>query len=290
MKRNLILALLCALSLLIGMTQAQAAMRFRHQHAGVAHLGELALVLAQHDVGHVQRAGRHQHDHEAETHRDFVGHHLGRGAQRTQEGVLRVRSPAGDDHAIDFERGDGHQEQQAGVDVGQRDFRAKRDHGPCGKSRHDGHDRTQEEQALVGRRRDDDLLEDQLDRVSDGLQQATWAGAVGARTNLRPGNRLALPQGQISHATEQRQHQRHDLDQRPDHGPGSAQVGGTSVVQGINHLLSPLPFRLFRRGWRRRKHPGWRWPRWQPAHARRWRAGWHPGPQAAPPRRRLGSP
>jgi hypothetical protein len=74
---------------------------------------------------HVQAAGDHQHHHQAEAHGDLVADHLGRSAQRAQEGVLRVRRPAGDDHAVDLERGDRHQEQQAGVDVGQRQVGAE---------------------------------------------------------------------------------------------------------------------------------------------------------------------
>ena len=64
----------------------------------------------------------------------------------------------------------------------------------------------------------DDLLEDQLHRVGDRLQQAERADAVRAEADLRPADGLALPQRQVGHAEHQRQHQRDDLDQRPDDG------------------------------------------------------------------------
>ncbi len=126
-------------------------------------------------------AGHHQHHHQAEAHRDFVADHLRRGAQRAQEGVLRVRGPARDDDAVDLQRGDGHQEQQAGVDVGQRDARAEGHHRPGGQRRHDGHDGAEHEQALVRRRRDDDFLDEQLERVGDRVQQAQRPDAVRGR-------------------------------------------------------------------------------------------------------------
>ena len=76
------------------------------------------------DVGQVEARRDHQDDDQREAHRDLVAHHLRRRAQRAEEGVLRVRCPAGDDHAVDLHRRDRHQEQQPGVDVGQR---ARRD-------------------------------------------------------------------------------------------------------------------------------------------------------------------
>ena len=101
------------------------------------------------DVGHVQARRDHQHDDEREAHRDLVADHLRRRAQRAEERVLRVRRPAGDDDAVDLDRRDRHQEQQAGVDVGERDVGAERHHRPGGQRRHDRHDRAEEEQARL---------------------------------------------------------------------------------------------------------------------------------------------
>ena len=190
-----------------------------------------------------------------EAHRDLVAHHLRRGAQRAEEGVLRVRGPAGDDHAVDLDRGDRHQEQQAGVDVGQRDVGAERNHRPGGQRRHDGHDRAEEEQALVGRRREDDFLEQQLDRVGDRLQQAERADAVGAGADLRPADRLALPQRQVGDAAHQRQHHRDDLDQRPD-----APARPSARVHQVRRRSGP--------GRSRRSGRSCRRPRWRRARRR----------------------
>ena len=59
----------------------------------------------------------------------------------------------------------------------ERHVRAERHHRPGGQRRHDGHHRAEEEQALVGRGRDDDLLEDQL----DARRRSAAAGRAGRR-------------------------------------------------------------------------------------------------------------
>src|SRR5262249_9483067 len=74
----------------------------------------------------------------------------------------------------------------------------------------------EEEQALVGGGRLDDLLEDQLDRIGDGRQQAVGADAVRARADLRPADGLALPQRQVGHADHQRRDDGDDLRDAPE--------------------------------------------------------------------------
>mmetsp|Transcript_5616 Transcript_5616/g.14224 ORF Transcript_5616/g.14224 Transcript_5616/m.14224 type:complete len:296 (+) Transcript_5616:919-1806(+) len=196
---------------------------------------EPAAFLHLDDLGHVQAAGHHQHDDQCEAHRDFVRHHLRRRAQGAEEGVLGVRCPAGDDDAVDLERGDGHQEQQAGIDVRDRGIGAEGHDGPGGERRHDGHHGAEEEQALAGRRRLDDLLEDQLHRIGNRGQQPPGANTVRARADLRPADGLALPQRQVSHAEQQRQQHRDDLHQAPDHGPDSPEQRSAVLIEGVDH-------------------------------------------------------
>ena len=59
---------------------------------------------------------QHRDQHEAD--RNFVGHHLRRRAQHAQEGIFRVRRPAGDDDAVNAERGNGEEVEDADIDVG----------------------------------------------------------------------------------------------------------------------------------------------------------------------------
>ncbi len=148
----------------------------------------------QHDVGHVQAARHHQHDDQAEADRELVGHHLRRRAHRAEEGVLRVGRPAGDDHAVDLERGDRHQEQQAGVDVGEREFGPERHHHPGRQRRHDRHHRSDDVQDLVRLARENDLLEHQLEGVGDRLQQPAGTDAVRPEADVHEADHLAFPQ------------------------------------------------------------------------------------------------
>jgi hypothetical protein len=213
--------------------------------------GEIAAALPHHHVGHVQAAGDHQHHHQAEAHGDLVADHLRRSAQRAQEGVLRVGCPAGDDDAVHLQRGDGHQEQQAGVDVGQRDVGAEGNHHPGGQRRHDGHDRAEAGTGPCWHRRKDDFLGQQLQRIGDRLQQAQRADAVGAGADLREADGLALPQREVGDRAHQRQHHQHDLDQvqitgQPAGGPpGRADQAVAKAVDGCRsceHLLAgPRP-------------------------------------------------
>ena len=91
---------------------------------------------ARDDVGQVQRAGAQQHGDDDEADRDFVGHHLRRRAQRRQERIFRVRRPAGHDDAVDAERRDGEEIEDADVDVGDRPAVGDRDHRPGGERQH----------------------------------------------------------------------------------------------------------------------------------------------------------
>ena len=77
-------------------------------------------LLRQHDVGEVERADAEQHGDDDEADRDFVGHHLRGRAQRAEERIFRVRRPAAHDDAIDLERGDGEDVEDADIDVGDR--------------------------------------------------------------------------------------------------------------------------------------------------------------------------
>jgi len=207
-------------------------------------VGEHALVLTQHDLGQVHAARDHDHHEETEAHGDFIAHHLGRRTQCAQEGVLGVRCPAGNDHPIHLDGSDGHHQQQASVEVGQRDFRTEGNRHPGSKRRHDGHDRAQTEQTFAGGGRVDQLLGQQLERVGDRLQQSERTHTVGAHAHLHETQQLALPQRQVGHSTHQRGQHGHDLEQDPDHGPrhrgppGIGQKVQAAVVQRVDHATS----------------------------------------------------
>ncbi len=86
--------------------------------AGRPSAGADAVRLRVDDGRQVERTDQQQHgdDHEADG--DFVGDHLRRRAQRAEERILRVRRPAAHDDAVDAERRDREDVEDADVEVG----------------------------------------------------------------------------------------------------------------------------------------------------------------------------
>jgi hypothetical protein len=180
---------------------------------GPAAIGKVPGVLPLDDARHVERARHQQHGHKDEAHGQLVADHLSGRPHGAEKRILRVRRPAGDDHAVHADRGDCHHVQQAGVNVGQHQPGAERNDRPRRQRRHDDDDRCQEEQALVRLRRCDDFLGQQLEGIGDRLQQAERADAVRADANVHPADQLALPVGEIGHHQQDRDDDRDDLGQ-----------------------------------------------------------------------------
>ena len=156
------------------------------------HPGEVAARLHVDDVAEVEALRDEQHAHQREPHGDLVGDDLRRRAHRAEERVLRVRRPAGDDHAVDAHRRDRHHVEQAGVHVGEHHAGAERDHRPRRHRRHQHHHRAEQEQELVRAGRDDHFLEHQLEDVGERLQQPERPDPVRADAHLHVADHLAL--------------------------------------------------------------------------------------------------
>ena len=133
-----------------------------------------------------------QHGDDDEADRDFVGHHLRRRAQRREERIFRVRRPARHDDAVDHQRGDREDVEDADIDVGDHPAGIDRDHRPGGERQHAGDQRRQQEHALVGAGRDDRLLEHELEQVGEGLQQPPGPDHVRAAPHLHRRPDLAV--------------------------------------------------------------------------------------------------
>ena len=174
--------------------------------------------LRQCNIAQVEGAGGHQHTDQCEAHGNFIGHHLRRRAHGTEKRVLRIRGPAGDDDAVHTHRGHGQDEQQPRVDVGQPQRAGERDYRPRHQRRGKGQHRREQEQVTAGVGRNNDFLEQQLDGIGQRLQPALGADAVGAEAHLHIADDLALGVGQVGHRQQQRDQQRHDLEQ--DHHAG----------------------------------------------------------------------
>ena len=169
------------------------------------------VILRDHDVGEVQRADAEQHGDDDEADRDFVGHHLRRRAQRAEERVFRVRRPAAHDDAVDAERRDREDVEDADIDVGDDPAGVERHHRPGRQRQRRGHQRRQQEDALVGARRDDRLLEDELQQVGEALQQAEGADDVRAAAHLHRRPDLAVGVEDVGDEDQQRDEQQQAL-------------------------------------------------------------------------------
>jgi hypothetical protein len=162
----------------------------------------------------------------SQAHRDLVGDQLGGGAHRAEEAVLRARRPAGEQQAVERERAEGEEVEDADrdvdsvepepvLDVAERQDRERDDPGED----HDGGGDREEEGDR--RLRPEHLLPGELDDVGEGLAQSDGADPVGAVAVLEAADQLALGHGQDRHDREDAEEDHQRLD---DHHPGRLDV------------------------------------------------------------------
>ena len=153
------------------------------------------------DLVQVQRSADHEDRDDRETHRELVGDHLGRGADASDEGELRVGGPSGQRDAVDAEGGNRENVEDADVQVGDRHLDAEegasegkdRQH----EDRRDHHElRSEPEVELVHPGRDKVLLGQELDRVGDHLAE-TEEKRILLSADQRPGDADAVRAGTI---------------------------------------------------------------------------------------------
>ena len=138
-------------------------------------------VLRLDDVAEIERAGAEQHGDDDEADRDLVGDHLRRRAERGEEGVFRVRRPAGHDHAVDLKARDGEDVEDADIEIGHLPALGDRDDRPGRERQPGGDQRRQEKNALVGAGRDDRLLEHEFEQIGEGLHNPQGPTTFGPR-------------------------------------------------------------------------------------------------------------
>src|SRR5204863_7615780 len=135
---------------------------------------------------------------------------------RAEEGILGVARPAGHDDAVDAERGDGEEIEDADIDVGEHHALVEGNHRPGDKAQYEGQHRRHDEDHAVGAARDDGLLVQQLHAVGDRLEESERADDVGPAAQLHGGQHLALGQGQVGYGEQQRDDDGDDLQQDDD--------------------------------------------------------------------------
>ena len=219
----------------------------------------------------IQRARAQQHGDDDEADRDFVTHHLRRRAQRRQERIFRVRRPAGHDDAVDRQRRDREDVEHADIDVGDHPAEIHRDHGPGRERQHAAHQRRQQEHALVGAGGNDRLLQHELQKVGEGLEQAPGADHVGSAPDLHRRPDLAVGQQDVGDRDQQHHEQQHALRDHDDQRPEEA--GPECACEEFSHqvTLTPLPSASARR-------PGGNIPPSPPTRARSGWSGKNPRP------------
>src|SRR5205085_10209827 len=94
---------------------------------------EAAMRLGVHNGGEVEQTGEEQNGDDHETDGNFVGNHLRGRAQAAEERIFRIRCPASHDDAINAERGDGENVENADVNVRNYPAVVERNHRPRGK-------------------------------------------------------------------------------------------------------------------------------------------------------------
>ena len=121
-------------------------------------------------------------------------------------GNLLFEAPPAKDDSVDANRGDRHDVEQADVDVSdvqldvaaeQMNVRPKWNDGESNERRHHHDDRRGREHPLIGARRGDVFLEDQLDGIRDRLEHAVRSHAHRTQTHLHPRDDLALEQHHV---------------------------------------------------------------------------------------------
>jgi hypothetical protein len=198
-------------------------------------------VLRRHDAPKVHRAGRDDDADDDQAQRDLVGNHLRRRPQRPQEGVFRVRRPAAHDHAVNLKRGDGEDEQDRHVDVGQHPALIEGDHRPGQDRQHEGQHRRQEEHRAVDARRNDDFLHHIFQRIGHRLQQAERPHHVRPLAHLHRGPDLAVAIDQEQQADHHEGHDQQALRRDQDRRSQGRVKNSPSCPVPLTPSVCPVP-------------------------------------------------
>ncbi len=137
--------------------------------------------------------------------------------QRAQQRIFRVRRPAGQNQRQHTNARNRQHKQQANVDVGDHGpVRPKRNHGENDEGGGDGDVRREEKDPAIGFLRNEVFLGQQLDAVSNWLQQSPGTNAHRSQPRLHERGNLSFQiSGIRDPAGDERDHQP-NLDERPD--------------------------------------------------------------------------
>ncbi len=161
----------------------------RHQHESI--VGErkpdAARLLRFHDALHAERTSHHQAGEQSEGERDFIADQLRGAAQGSKQRIVAVRRPAAENDSQNAHRRHRHDHQNSYVHIRYEQVLAERQDRERGKGGERRNDRRDPENRSVGVGRDDVFLEQELQGVRNGLQQAVRADPHGAKADLKIG-------------------------------------------------------------------------------------------------------
>jgi len=176
--------------------------------------------LAFDDGAQAERLGAEDNADQREAESKLIADHLRGSAKAAQQGEFVVRRPAGERDAVDPDRGNAKDNEQADVDVGDSEDvhamnavdGAERDDGDGDKSAGERDDRSDHKQRPLGCERHQILFQKELDTVGERLQKAERTDAGGSPAVLNVTEYLALQQHRIGDRRQQDDEDDGDLD------------------------------------------------------------------------------
>ena len=179
-------------------------------------------LLRRHDLRRRHRPGDDEDRHQRQTHRELVGDHLRGRADRAEQRVRGAGRPAAEHDAVHADRRARQDVQhrhrevgqlQRGLDAEHADRRPERDDREHQERAEHRDHRRDDVDHLVGGLDGHVLLDQQLHRVGERLEQAERAVHVGAGPLLHAADDLALEPDREQHADQQEHDDRDGLDQ-----------------------------------------------------------------------------
>ena len=150
------------------------------------------VLLLGYDAFDRHSAGKANHSDDRQADREFVAHHLGTRAERTDESELVVRRPTCKQDAEHAYRRYGNQEEDADIEADDLNTVTPWE---AGKRKHRGDNYevgSQREEEAVDMVEVDNLFDEHLEHIGERLEETPWAYAVRAETALECGAELTL--------------------------------------------------------------------------------------------------
>ena len=173
--------------------------------------GQDVAFLGRDDCISRERADDHDDGKHGNNERQLVADHLRDRAHRAQHREFIVASPAGHENAELGRRSDGEEKQDAAIDRERRHVPAVGNDAEGQDRRGGNHDRRDEMDDLIGAKRDDVFLDQELDAVRQRLEKPERADAIWPVTVLDARENLPLEDGHEGEERHEHAEERGDV-------------------------------------------------------------------------------